>query len=170
MARKLVAAALLALAAVFAIPAAANAAGYATYTGEGPGVVNAQRGLSVAMQFTDLPPQVPSTASADDNVTLSVLKATTASKPTDAAGTVTYEAMAEEVGTYTVTVTAGGEVATATLVVLPEDSAAGGSTGGLPSTGYDFPVLLLWGGAGAVVLGVALVGVLATVRRNRASA
>lgn len=165
MARKLVAAALLALTAAFAVPAVANAAGY---TGQGPGTVSAVVGEAVSLTFTDLPPNTPSTASADDAVTLSVLKAATASKPTSASGSVTYTAAASEPGTYTITVTAGSAVATATLTVAPADSGSG--AGGLPSTGYEFPVLLLWGGVGALVLGVALVAVLATVRRNRASA
>jgi hypothetical protein len=166
MARKLVAAALLALTAVFAVPAVANAAGY---TGDGPGTVTAEVGEAVALTFTDLPANTPSTASADDAVTLSVLKAATASKPTSASGSVTYTASASEPGTYTITVTAGSAVATATLTVTPAD-AAGGSGSGLPSTGYEIPMLAVWGGVGAIVLGIALVAVLATVRRNRASA
>ena len=169
MTRKLVAAALLALAAVFAIPAVANAAGY---TGDGPGAVTAVAGEAVALTFTDLPPNTPSTASADDAVTLSILKAATASKPTDASGSVTYSAMATEPGTYTVTVTAGSAVATATLTVVPADTAGGGSGtgGGLADTGYDVSMLAVWGGVGAIVLGAALIAVLVTVRRNRASA
>lgn len=165
MTRKLVAAALLALAAVFAIPAVANAAGY---TGDGPGTVVVEAGEAVSLTFADLPPNTPSTATADDAVTLSVLKASTASKPTNASGSVTYSAAATQPGTYTITVTAGQAVATATLTVAPSDAATG--TGGLPSTGYDFPIALLWGGVGAVILGGALVAVLTTVRRNRASA
>lgn len=165
MTRKLVAAALLALAAVFAIPTVANAAGY---TGDGPGAVAAEEGEAVSLTFSDLPPTTPSTASADDEVTLSVLKASTASRPTSASGSVTYSAMATEPGTYTITVTAGQTVATATLTIAPRDAATG--AGGLPGTGYDFPIALLWGGVGAVILGGALVAVLTTVRRNRAAA
>lgn len=165
MTRKLLAAALLALAATFAIPSVANAAGY---TGDGPGTVTAEAGEAVALTYTDLPPSTPSTASADDAVTLSILKAATASKPTSASGSVTYTASATTPGTYTVTVTAGSAVATATLTVVPADSASGG--GGLADTGYDVPMLAVWGGVGAVVLGAALIAVLVTVRRNRASA
>lgn len=164
MARKLLAAALLALSAVFAVPAVANAAGY---TGQGPGTVTVRVGEAVDLIFTNLPPNTPSTASADDAVSLSVLKATTASKPTDAAGSVTYTASASRPGTYTITVTAGSTVATATLTVLPADTAEGAD---LPSTGYEIPMLAVWGGVGAIVLGIAFIAVLATVRRNRASA
>jgi hypothetical protein len=166
MTRKLFAAALLALAAIFAIPSVANAAGY---TGQGPGTVTAVVGEAVALTFTDLPPNTPSQASADDAVTLSVLKASTASKSTDASGTVTYTASASEPGTYTITVTAGSAVATATLTVVPADTASDASTG-LADTGYDVPMLALWGGVGALVLGAALVAVLVIVRRNRTSA
>lgn len=164
MTRKLLAAALLALAATFAIPSVANAAGY---TGDGPGTVTAEAGEAVALTFTDLPPNTPSTASADDAVTLSILKAATASKPTSASGSVTYTASATTPGTYTITVSAGSAVATGTLTVVPADSASGG---GLADTGYDVPMLAVWGGVGAVVLGAALIAVLVTVRRNRASA
>ena len=164
MTRKLLAVAALALAAVFAAPTVANAAGY---TGQGTSVT-AEVGESVDLTFDGLPANTPSTASADDAVTLSILKASTASKPTDASGAVTYTASASEPGTYTITVTAGSAVATATLTVAPADSASGSK--GLADTGYDVPVLALWGGAGAILLGAALIVVLVTVRRNRASA
>lgn len=164
MTRKLLAVAALAFAAIFAAPTVANATGY---TGQGVSVT-AQPGEAVALTFTGLPANTPSTASADDAVTLSVLKASAASRPTDASGSVTYTASATQPGTYTITVTAGSAVATATLTVAPTDSASGGS-GGLPSTGYEIPMLAVWGGVGAIVLGAALIVVLVTVRRNRAS-
>lgn len=167
MTRKLLAAALLALAATFTIPSVANAAGY---TGQGP-TVTVTAGEVASLTFTGLPPNTPSTASADDAVTLGILKASTASRPTDASGSVTYTAMATIPGTYTITVTAGSAVATATLTVAPADTAGGGSGGGgLADTGYDVPMLAVWGGVGALVLGAALIAVLVTVRRNRASA
>jgi len=166
MTRKLLAVAALALAAVFAVPAAANAAGY---TGQGPSVTAAP-GEAVALTFTGLPANTPSTASADDAVTLSVLKAASASKPTDASGSVTYTASATAPGTYTITVTAGSAVATATLTVVPSDASGSDTGSGLPGTGYEIPMLAVWGGVGAIVLGAALIAVLVTVRRNRASA
>ena len=60
-------------------------------------------------------------------------------------------------------------LATATLTVVPADTASDASTG-LADTGYDVPMLALWGGVGALVLGAALVAVLVIVRRNRTSA
>ena len=41
---------------------------------------------------------------------------------------------------------------------------------GLAQTGYEAPVLLIWGAAGALLLGVALIVVLSIVRRQRATA
>jgi len=163
MTRKLLAVAALALAAIFAVPTVANAAGY---TGQGTSATAAP-GEAVSLTFGGLPANTPSTASADDAVTLGVLKASTASRPTDASGSVTYTAAATQPGTYTITVTAGSAVATATLTVAPSDAAA---DDGLADTGYQVPMLAIWGAVGALVLGAALIAVLITVRRNRASA
>lgn len=162
MTRKLLAVAALALAAIFAVPTVANAAGY---TGQGTSATAAP-GEAVSLTFGGLPANTPSTASADDAVTLGVLKASTASRPTDASGSVTYTAAATQPGTYTITVTAGSAVATATLTVAPADAGADG----LADTGYQVPMLAIWGAVGAIVLGAALIAVLITVRRNRASA
>jgi LPXTG-motif cell wall-anchored protein len=152
MLRKIFAGAAIAVVALFAAPAAANEA--------------------VSLSFSGLPANTPSTAVAPDAVTLAILKAGTASKPTDANGSVTYTASATQPGTYTITVTAGQTTATATLTVAPADGTGGGSgsggsaDGGLPSTGVD-PVLFVWIGGGALLLGAALVVVLSTVRRSR---
>lgn len=170
MIRKALATAALAAVALFAVPVAAQAE-EAGYTTQGP-AVTAAPGEAVSLTFTGLPANTPSTATAPDAVTLAALKATTASKPTDASGSVTYQASATQPGTYTITVTAGGVVATATLTVVPADTAGGGSGSGddLASTGFDLPVLALWVGGGALVLGAALIAVMTTVRRNRGNA
>ncbi|MDR5701485.1 hypothetical protein [Agromyces aerolatus] len=171
----MLAGAAIAVVALFAAPAAANA-----YGEQPPVVETVEAGEAVALSFTGLPPNTPSTAVAPDAVTLAILKAGTASKPTDASGSVTYSASATIPGTYTITVTAGQAIATATLTVVPADgtgagpgagdgsgSGSGGSAdGGLPSTGVD-PVLFVWIGGGALLLGAALVVVLSTVRRAR---
>lgn len=168
MLRKILAGAAVAVAALLAAPAAATAAGYG---GQGPAVVAAP-GEAVTLTFTGLPANTPSTAVAPDAVTLAILKAGTASKPTDASGSVSYTASATTPGTYTITVTAGQTVATATLTVVPADagsgagSSGGSSDGGLADTGVD-PVLFVWIGGGALALGAALVVVLSTVRRAR---
>ncbi|WP_308796889.1 LPXTG cell wall anchor domain-containing protein [Agromyces silvae] len=171
MLRKLFAGAAVAVVALFAAPAAANA-----YGEQPPIAETVQAGEAVALTFTGLPPNTPSTAVAPDAVTLAILKAGTASKPTDANGSVTYTASATQPGTYTITVTAGQSVATATLTVVPADGSGPGTgpgTGpgagpdsGLPSTGVD-TVLFMWIGGGALLLGAALVVVLSTVRRSR---
>lgn len=170
MIRKAIATAALAVLAAIAVPAAAQA-GEAGYTGQGPSVTAAP-GEAVSLTFTGLPANTPSTATAPDAVTLAVLKAATASKPTDASGSVTYQASATQPGTYTITVTAGQSVATATLTVVPADTAGGGSGSGddLASTGFDLPVLALWIGGGALALGAALIAVMTTVRRGRSNA
>lgn len=168
MIRKALAVAALAAISLFAVPAAATAAGY---TGQGPGTVTVAAGESATLTFSDLPANTPSTATADDAVTLSVLKAGTASKPTDANGSVTYTATASETGTYTITVTAGQAVATSSFsVVVPDSGANAGSESGLPGTGYDVPLLAIWIGGGAVLLGAAFVVTMATVRRSRNNA
>jgi hypothetical protein len=176
MLRKILAGTAVAFAALLATPAAATAAGYG---GQGPVAETVVAGEAVSLTFSGLPANTPSTAVAPDAVTLAILKAGTASKPTDASGSVTYTASATTPGTYTITVTAGQVVATGTLTVLPTDSGAapgtgpgaggsgsGSADGGLANTGVD-PVLFAWIGGGALALGAALVVVLSTVRRAR---
>jgi hypothetical protein len=169
MLRKILAGAAIAAAALLATPVAANA------YGEQPSpAVTVEAGEAAVITFTGLPANTPSTAVAPDAVTLAVLKAGTASKPTDASGSVTYTASATTPGTYTITVTAGSAIATATLTVVPADGtgtgagtgSGSGSGGGLADTGVD-PVLFAWIGGGALALGAALVVVLSTVRRAR---
>lgn len=162
MIRKILATIAIAAAALAAAPAAATAAGY---TGQGTNVT-LEVGEVGTMTFSGLPANTPSTATADDAVTLAVLRAATASRPTDASGTVSYAVSANAPGTYTITATAGQYVATGTLTVVPAD-AAGAANAGIATTGYDAPVLWLWIAGGALLLGVALVVVMTTVRRAR---
>ncbi|MRG60439.1 hypothetical protein GE115_11260 [Agromyces sp. CFH 90414] len=166
MIRKILATAAIAAAALLTVPAAANAAEPAGYTGQGTNLTLTV-GETGTMTFSGLAPSTPSTATVDDAVTIAVIKAATASKPTDATGTVSYQVSSNTPGTYTVTATAGQYVATGTLTVVPADKAAAAGSG-LSATGYDVPVLWLWIGGGALILGAALVVVLTTVRRSRA--
>ncbi|UOE44318.1 hypothetical protein [Agromyces larvae] len=124
-------------------------------------------GTSVTLTFTGFPPNTPSTATAPDAVTLSVIKASMFSRPTDAAGSVSYTASSTTPGTSTITVTAGQVVATGTLTVVPADAGAGTGDRALMGTGFDLPVLWIWIGGGALILGAALIVVLTTVRRAR---
>ncbi|UOE44304.1 hypothetical protein [Agromyces larvae] len=165
MIRRILATIAVAAAALFAAPAAAQASeGGTGYVGQGTNLTLTV-GQVGTMTFTGLPPSTPSTATAPDAVTLAVLKAATASRPTDASGTVSYQVSSNTPGTYTVTVTAGQYVATGTLTVVPADTA--GKTTGTAATGFDLPVLWIWIAVGAIVLGAALVLVLTTVRRSR---
>ncbi|QEO13664.1 hypothetical protein FLP10_03930 [Agromyces intestinalis] len=166
MIRKIFATVAVAAAVLLAAPATATAQeGGTGYVGQGTNVTLTV-GQVGTMTFTGLAPSSPSTATAPDAVTLAVLKASTASRPTDATGTVSYQVSSNTPGTYTITATAGQYVATGTLTVVPADTPARAS-GSLSGTGFDLPVLWLWIGGGALILGAALIVVLTTVRRSR---
>lgn len=167
--KKILATGLLAVLAVFAVPAAANA--YEVTDGSD---VTVAPGVAVTLTFSGFDANEPTTASAPDAVTLGVVKVvTTFSRPADSAGVVKYTASATQPGTYTITVTGvSGKVAVGTLTVAPTDSGAGsgsGSNGALPNTGLETPMLIIWGAAGALALGIALTVVLTIVRRQKAS-
>ncbi|GAA1510602.1 hypothetical protein BJ978_000138 [Agromyces terreus] len=167
MIRKILATVAVAAAALIAVPAAAHAEPTG-YVGQGTDLT-LEVGEVGTMVFSGLTPSTPSTATADDLVVLAVLKASTASRPTDASGTVSYDMSSNTPGTYTITATAGESVATGTLTVVPAEPStpADSSSSGIAETGYDMPVLWLWIGGGALLLGAALIVVLTTVRRSR---
>jgi hypothetical protein len=171
MMKKILATGLLAVLALFAVTAAANA-----YETDGSDVTVAP-GAATTLSFSGFDAGESTTASAPDAVTLGVVKVLSqASKPANASGAVSYTASATQAGTYTITVVgASGKIATGTLTVTPVDSGAGtgsgsGADGGLPNTGLEAPMLLIWGATGAVALGIALTVVLTIVRRQKASA
>ncbi|WP_374947014.1 hypothetical protein [Agreia sp.] len=133
-------------------------------------------GTAVTMTFSGFGANEPTTASAPDAVTLGVVKVvSTFSRAANASGVVSYSVTASTPGTYTVTVTGvSGKVAVGTLTVVPADSGAGSgsgadSNGALPNTGLETPMLIIWGAAGALALGIALTVVLTIVRRQKAS-
>ncbi|AZH84671.1 hypothetical protein EAO79_18530 [Plantibacter sp. PA-3-X8] len=74
-------------------------------------------------------------------------------------------------GTYTVTATGLTSLVTvnATLTVTAAGSGSGGNDNDLADTGFGAPAFVVWGAAGAVALGAALIAVLVMVRRQRAS-
>ena len=186
--KKSFAAIALAVLAVFAVPAAANAAGYVP---DGNIVVSGTiaPGSPVTISFTEgsfTPGEPVSFTLTGENAagaTLATFKSVVNSQSLvkSAAGT---GAVALEVtlptdasGTYTTTATGltSGTVGTASLTVAAADAAAAGSgsssaDGGLASTGYDAPMLAIWAAAGALLLGVALMVALTVVRRQRANA
>ena len=178
MARKALAVIALAILAIFAVPAAANAAGYVpagniTVSG------NAVAGGTVIIVFGDGSfagsENVSFAVSGAGTVTLSAFKAATvtlvkqATPAGSASVSVTFPQNAT--GTYSVTATGltSGTIGTASITIAAADSVAGASDtgGGLAGTGYDAPVLLIWAAGGALLLGIALVVVLNIVRRQR---
>jgi hypothetical protein len=104
------------------------------------------------------------TASATGAVSLTV------TLPTNATGSyeVTGTGLSSQIlGTITITVTADGTGAGA-------GAGAGGSGAdsngdGLADTGFNTPAFVVWGAAGAVALGAALIAVFVMMRRQRAS-
>ncbi|TDW30572.1 sortase [Cryobacterium psychrophilum] len=180
MGKKTFAAIALAVLAVFAVPAAANAAGYvpasdvsvsgsATASStvtvdveEGPFLLGEEVNLSVDGAGT----AVRSTFKA---ATVSLVKTASAT----GAATVNVTLPTDATGTYAVTATGltSGNVATAAITVVAADvGAAANAAGDLASTGYPTPVAAIWAAAGALLLGVALVAVLTLLRRQRATA
>jgi hypothetical protein len=179
MAKKMFAVIALAILAIFAVPAAANAAGYVpqdSITVSGASAAGATvtvtfghgafgHGADVTFGVTG----------AGKPATLSVFKAATATlvNTADANGNVNLNVTlpTDASGSYTITGTdTFGTVGTATLTVPTADGGLANTGGKLAHTGYDAPMLLIWGAAGALLLGVALVVVLGIVRRQRASA
>lgn len=175
MLKKFFAVALLALLSIFTVPAVANAAGYGG-TGDNGGTIVVAPGAAATLTFGGFLPGEATTASAPDAVTLATVKVvSSANKPAGSDGSVSYTASATQPGSYTITVASATNVATATFVVAPADSGTGSGSGSsadgsLPNTGLETPMLIVWGAAGALALGVAMVFVLNVVRRNKQSA
>jgi len=182
--KKSLAAAALAVLAVFAVPAAANAAGYVP---EGNITVSGEitAGSTVTVAFTEgsfTPGEDVSFTLTGENAagatlasfrsvvnSQSLVKTATGSGAVALAVTLPTDAS----GTYTTTATGltSGTVGTASLTVGAADSGSAATVnGGLASTGYNAPMLAIWAAAGALLLGVALVVVLGVVRRQRATA
>jgi LPXTG-motif cell wall-anchored protein len=165
---------LLAVLAVFSVPTAANAAPYGD-NGTGAGTVVVAPGAPASLTFGGFQPGEGTVASAPDAVTLGAIKVvSTASRPAASDGTVVYTATATQPGSYTITVTSATNIATGVLTVAPADSSGGtgsgaNGNGSLPNTGFEAPMLIVWGASGALILGAALVFVLTVVRRNKQS-
>lgn len=163
---------LLSALAVFAVPTMASAAEYGDGGDNGATIVVVP-GQPAVLSFGGFLPGEPTTASAPDAVTLSTLKVVaSASKPAGPAGTVSYTASATQPGSYTITVASATNVAYATFTIAPTDAAGGtgsggGADGGLPNTGFETPMLIVWAATGALLLGGAMVFVMTVVRRNK---
>ncbi|WP_116052747.1 sortase [Clavibacter sp. 199] len=193
MLKKIIAGAAIALAATFTVATAANADPYTPEGGVSVSDPTVAPGQSTVLSFADgsFAPSVPVTITitGEDaaNATLASFRtapmavtSNSITKTSSAAGglrvTVTLPA-GSATGSYalTGTDTQGNTVSTTISVVAAagNGTATGGSgsaadgSAGLPVTGGQLPVVLIWTGGGLLLLGAALVAVLATVRRQR---
>lgn len=181
--KKYIAAIVLALAALIATPAAANAAGYVP-TGGISISGDAVPGGVVVVTFSDgsfLPDEpVDVSVTGAGAVTLGALPTTTVDKRYTASSTgslvvrVTLPQGAS--GTYTLTARGldSGRTYTATFTVVPSAAAgAAGTSGGkgnLAFTGGTVSSLALWAAGGALLVGGGVLATRTAVRRQRAAA
>jgi len=177
MLKKALAIAALATAAVFAMPAAANA----DYVPDANIIVTGDitPGGVVTVSFTDgsfTPGETINFAiTGEPTPTLGALGAftgtlnTTGSADGNGATSINFVLPSNATGAYTVIATGvlSGDVGIATVSVTPADSGPGTGPDGLVNTGSTLPAMVIWGGIGALLVGTALVVAL-TVRRNRA--
>ena len=176
MAKKTFAVIALAFLAIFAVPAAANAAGYiAADSVSVSGSATAGSEQTVTFDDGSFAPgeTITFAVTGEGFATATITMTGTA----DAQGAVTFKFTlpADASGSYSITATgaSSGSVGSATITVVTADAGTTGTAeeidGGLANTGYEAPVLLIWGAAGALLLGVALVLVLNVVRRQKAT-
>lgn len=177
--KKIIAAAMLVVVGVFAAPAVANAAGYVPSSDvavSGPVTPGSTDSVGFAAGSFTPNESVTYSVTGEGRATLSAATATVSlTKTASASGAASVNVTLPQgaTGTYSLTATGltSGNVATAALTVVPADTAsANGSTGGLAFTGSTGAMLLLWSAGGAIALGVALMLVLALVRRQRSNA
>ena len=175
--KKILAIAALAIGAILVVPAAANAA----YVANDHVVVSGSSapGGTAVVTFKDgsfTPGETVSfSVTGEGPITLSAVNAAvvtaTSTKVASATGSVVLNVTlpANATGSYTVTATGltSGNVGTATITVRSADAGAGAK---LPFTGANISPLIIWGAGGILLLGVALLVVLAVVRRQRAIA
>lgn len=175
MIRKTLAALTLIVMGLFLAPGVASAAyvpqGEVTVTGD------ASPGGVVTVSFSDgvflANESVAFTVSGEGTATLAVVRAATVNLTKQASSTgsvsVNVTLPADASGTYSVTALGleSGRVVTASITV----SAAGGQSpdadgNGLADTGFGMSLAVVWGAAGIVALGAALIAVLAVTRRH----
>jgi hypothetical protein len=181
--KKSLATAALAVIAVFAFAPAANAAGYVPddhVSVDATPVAGEPAEIAFAPDSFVGDEMVNFTVTGSHAATLSVIKmaveSTISKAAVDGAVSVTMVLSPDAYGPYTVTGVGAdsGNVGTASMTVVPVDAgtdtgaAAGDNAAGtLSSTGYDMPVLVIWGAAGLLALGVALVLVRLSIRRQQ---
>ena len=175
--KKSLAAAALAVIAVFAFAPAANAVDYVSDTAmvsiQAAPIAGETAIVAFAANAFLANESVTYTVTGSHAATLSVVKtAVTASltkKASNSGSSSVNVAIPDNaVGDYTVTASAASATYTATLDIIAADAVADTATT-LPSAGYNVPVLFIWGAVGILVLVVALVLVRISVRRHRAT-
>jgi hypothetical protein len=116
-----------------------------------------------------VPGENTTATSESSEVTLASVKVVvSATKAANAAGEVNFVATAEVPGTYTIRVVGeNGNTATAQFVVTPIDADGNFVTDAASSTDSSSPLLAIWISAGIVLLIIALIITLVTVRRKR---
>lgn len=181
MIKKTLAGIALAVLAIFAVPAAAQA-----YVPTPPSGVTITAGGTVTVTFSGFAANEPVSFTltgefAASATFASVVTAVETSpafvKNANGAGSVpvTVTLPANATGTYTLSATGlnSGALANTTITVVSDGSGSGtgtGSTGGgLPNTGAMDPTLGIWAGGGLLALGAAFVIVLTVVRRQKAA-
>lgn len=180
MIKKALAGVALAILAIFAVPAAAQASGYSPVA---PSGVTVAPGGTVTVPFTGFAPNenVSFTLTGENAAGATLASAVTVVntsaalvKKADATGavSVTVTLPSNASGSYTLTGTGltSGAIANAFITAVSSGTAGGGATGGLPNTGAMDPTLGIWAGGGLLALGAAFVIVLTVVRRQKASA
>lgn len=186
MLKKITAVVALAVAGLFVAPLAANASyvpnAQITATGD------FTPGGTFVVEFSDgafQPNEEVSLALTGENATgatLAVVDTQTTQKTASATGAVslTVTLPTNATGSYEVTGTGLSSqiLGTITITVTADGTGAGAGAGGsgadsngdgLADTGFNTPAFVVWGAAGAVALGAALIAVFVMMRRQRAS-
>ena len=173
--KKSLATAALAVIAVFAFAPAANAVDYvsdAKVSIVSAPVAGGTAVVGFAASAFASGESVTYTVSGSHAAVLTVIKTAVTSSLTkkaavDGSSSVNVAIPSNATGDYTVLAKSATKSYTATLDIVAADA---GTSTGLPSTGYNAPVLVIWGAAGILVLGVALVLVRISVRRQQVTA
>ncbi|TFD66490.1 sortase [Cryobacterium ruanii] len=173
--KKSLATAAIAVIAVFALAPAANAVDYvsdAKVSIVSAPVAGGTAVVGFAASAFASGESVTYTVSGSHAAVLTVIKTAVTSSLTkqaavDGSSSVNVAIPSNATGDYTVLAKSATKSYTANLDIVAADA---GTSTGLPSTGYNVPVLVIWGAAGILVLGVALVLVRISVRRQRANA
>jgi hypothetical protein len=165
---------------IFAMSTGAQAATPSPYPSTGAVVVAVAGtpkliapGTPVKFSFAGYASGENTTASSESNdVHLALIRADVhETKAANTAGEVSFIADADVPGTYTIRVVGeNGNTATAQLVITPVDADGNFITDAASSTDSSSPLLAIWISAGMVLLIIALIITLATVRRKRLAA